>query len=574
MKHIYSIISLFIPLSYFLISPVYALNTKDKIEIILKDLKSHKIIPIKDGVLVTYIKNTKPIKGMTEIFVDKYDQDLVKQKKTTKFQIKKGYDFVNYTKDSDFIYFLYAKKRGGPYALAFRYGSSVDQLAVSPSFFKEYTIVKFNPNTAEVQTYSGKYDRKFGASTFQVKHGIVYLGGTAGRTFWGNAKFYIILAPIWWVPVIFYKQSYKPCILSINMNEAYPSTKDLYMKEYGKGFTRISSLDINEPENEFNMFITSIRKRKTALSYNTIKDDVIGKEEKIKFPKEKVLTYVKSKTVGKTKLYAGVYRSKEGITKGERNDGKISEGLAIGMSSNSKTVFNALIPYNKFQNISFVFNAHHDQKKEVKRKVDADIVMSVLFHDILVKDDRVIYMGEMYYRHTHIEMVTEMVTESDGRGGIRSYPAPVFDGYKRKGILVFAVDLKGKLLWDNAIEIVDGTNSEELIPKIVFREQEDSSIYAVYGDGATVKTALFNGGDMPVIVNKKVFASGKKAIKLSKKETKQSLFTPPVIEEFHESTLEYWFDDYFIEYGEVVGMAKDSQKKNKVFYLNKIDLNN
>jgi hypothetical protein len=216
-------------------------------------------------------------------------------------------------------------------------------------------------------------------------------------------------------------------------------------------------------------------------------------------------------------------------------------------------------------------------EKKAKKGKEMVMNMSVHFHNILLRDEEIILMGETYYPSYH----TEVVYEIDANGRMRPRTVVVFDGYKFFGVVTFAIDYKGNLLWDNGASISDGPLSFFLNYKFKFIEQENDAIKVIYSDGGYIKSVTLNKADKPVYGKETSINTGKKGdSKVStKKSTKNTKINTDTDVKNYSSSVEYWYDNYFIAYGEQAikntskeKKAKGEKKKRQVFYLNKIEI--
>lgn len=546
-----------------------------KLEVVLKEVKNYSIIPVRAGVLITYQKKGNITKGMQEVMLDLYDADLNKQK-TTDFQIDKGLVFLKHTRDSDNIYFLYTRPKS--------YGGTGKTPPILGGFFRRYTIVKYNLKTAVIDQFPGSLKQTLQLFDFKAINGVVYMGGAAGITDARQFAYIVASIPLMFAPTMLLGRPYKPSVVSVNTNEMDAGPNQLYDKYFGSGYNNITAFGVNEYDNEYNALITTHSGDERGLVYKNLKEKSKTKTVKINGVQDKKIYNVKMQTDDTRHIYSGIYGTSSEIF----DKPYTSQGIVVGMINNSKSVFNHYFPYSKFKSIKFTLSDQEEKKmqreekktkkmskKKSKKLKGTNVLLTVLMHDALLLDDKIIYMGELCQPHIHIEMVAMGVSN----GGITMVPMGIKDGDKRVGILVFAVDLKGNLLWEKSVPIRDGTNAAEWEPKVKFSKYQDSLIRVSYQDEATIKTVLFNEDSIPEVEEILSYTSARVADTINYKQSKlKDFISGPEEELYFESTVEHWYDNSFIEYGEQVIPGKASKaielrKKRRVLYLQKINTN-
>lgn len=540
-----------------------------KIEIVLKEAKNYKIIPIRAGVLIAHEEKGNIVKGIREVSIDMYDRDLNKQKRTD-FTISKQFSLLRHIRDSDNIYLLYTQPKS--------YGGSGNHPPpFFDSYFRRFTIIKYNIKTAAIDEFPGALSQTFQLSDLKVINGTVYMGGAAGITDFQQAAMIVGSIPLLFIPAVVGGRPYKPSVVTVNTNEMDAAPHQTYAREFGSGYTNITAFGVNEFDNEYNALITTHNGKGRGLIYKDLKEKRKNKPVKIKGVQDKNVYNVKMQTDDTRQIYSGMYAGY-----GEFFEKPFtSQGILVGMIDNSKSVFNHYLPYSKFKSIKYILSdkeEKHIQKEEKRAKTKkkklrgTNILLSVVMHDALVLDDKIIYMGELCQPHTHIEMVTV-----GGMNNQVTVAMPIKDGDKRVGILVFAVDLKGNLLWENSIPIKNGTNAAEWGPKVKFSKYADSSIRVWYQDDESIKSAVFNSDSTPVLEELVSFTTAAVADTVHYKQSVlKDIISGQQDELYFESTIEHWYGENFIEYGEQLIPGKTSKavelrKKRRVLYLQKID---
>lgn len=502
----------------------------------------YQIYPLHKGVLLTYSKKAKG--GMQQITLENYDTDLHKQQ-TSDFTLDKDFSLANHTQDSEYVYFLYAEHK--------QFGGSSNYSPPSwVTFFKDYVLIKYNIQTAAIQQFPGSLEDIFQTYDFSVRKGIVSLGGASGSPTSG----------------------YHPSIISIDTKQPKARPSQFVNNEFKKGFTNIASLNMGETDNRYYTLITSHDNNGKGLFYKEIQENSETPNIKITVPKDRMISKLNIQSIHSRQIYSGIYRLEDDAMLAFTRRPYSTQGIVVGMLSKSTPVFNQCIPYTKFKSIDFAFD--EAERKEIeqtsKKGKDANLLLSMIVQGVVSEQDKIIFMAELIQPHTHMEEA--VVGTSAGPVNVMS---PTFDGYKRIGILVFAVDLKGNILWDKCVPITNGTISTDFTPAALFKYYQDNSIRVWYEDQTSIKTALFKQDAPPVSEQTYTYTTAKTVntqLETDQDQPKKSS-NKKVEELYFESTVEHWYGGYFIQYGEqeITGKAfkaKQLRKERIIVYLQKI----
>ena len=528
----------------------FAQNNSNRIELELEDVSNHHIIPIDDkGLIVAYETETKSGKGMVELKFDKYGTNLNKIKSITE-SVDKSYLMLDYVQDSSAVYFLYTDQ----------YGSVKSNAAAGLTMFKKFTVFKLDLKTDNVTTYNGMFPNCFYYRGIKLMKGVVYLGGGLGPSPNEIAQKTCLSACLCFIPLLFYHPVINPFLISIDMNQNNPIKKDYNFTEIPKSNTSIIDLDVDPVNDVCDLIIKSKTKEQTKTYFKEIKNQKMGKDIPINLTGNKEIIDAQMNVIGDKKIVVGTYgdRSAKYMT----YQG-YTQGIIVTMYNNEKAAFITTLPYNTFKNFKFALYKSEERKvkSNAKKGKETTIAMQVHFHDVLVRDNELVFMGEAYYPEYH----TEVYYTTDGQGRMVARTRTVFDGYRFFGAVAFGMDYSGKLLWENGATLTNGPRSFSLSYKFRFIENEDESIRSYYSDGVKIISADINK-NTTTKVNKEIDINT--GLKGDKKISSQS-----------NGSIEYWYDDYFIAYGEqtVKNTTKEAKssglkRKRQVFYLNKIEV--
>lgn len=266
--------------------------------------------------------------------------------------------------------------------------------------------------------------------------------------------------------------------------------------------------------------------------------------------KEKMITVAATKINNKF-ILTGTY---------SKNRSEMSQGIFIGELENKKLnyikFYNFLELKNFTKYLSQKKQARIERKKKSKEKKGEEMILnySIITHPLIENEDGYTFLGEAFYP-TYRTYTTYM---SNGRGGGTTMTYTVFDGFQYTHATLAKFDLKGKLVWDNTFAMWP-LYKPFRIKKFVSLKQSGPGIELAFSEYNAVKYKVFDqqSGDI---------------IKDNSKE---------VIETFDEgdkvkrtfSSIENWYDNNFIAYGIQTITNKETKKKRKVFFVNKVQIN-
>jgi hypothetical protein len=194
------------------------------------------------------------------------------------------------------------------------------------------------------------------------------------------------------------------------------------------------------------------------------------------------------------------------------------------------------------------------RKKAMKKNLDLtsfSLDYTLLLHPVIRKDSTFILMAEAFNPQYHSETFTDF--DYYGRPFTNSYS--VFDGYRYNSAIITGFDDKGKLLWDNNMEIRNLVSFD--------LEQKVNTIFTA---GDIVLTYQGEGKLASKIVK------GYDVIeKLDYSPVEMSLPDDKLLSET-KSKMIPWYDNYFLcsGYQEIRNVALEGNNKRLVYYFSKI----
>jgi len=534
---------------------------KNRIEYEVDEQSTFETVPLgKRGALVFYDTQDKSDKAMTTYKIDKYDIGMSKISTST-LKVKKKFDFLEKVNDPTGLYLLFANA-----AVVSR------SVTLNAPTFTEFTIYKLDSN-GNTTTYNGVLPKDIHYKKMVVVNGVVYVGGSIGPTASTIQTRMCISMCFCFIPMLFFNNNHIPFVFSVDMNSQRPTKKDFNIQSDIKMNTVVKDMDGNSEEGECTFLVSSNSKKNSSSYIKVIKDGKLEKDLNTKFPGDKSISNIHINSLGSQRVLFGTYSAATG------NNAMLAQntiGIFFSTFENGARTAFSTIPYSSFKNfhIYLTKSEARSTKKDSKKGKETTISMNVNFHDIIIRDNEYIIMGESYYPQYH----TEVTTTYNANGTVSYQTRTVFDGYRFYGAFVCAVDKQGKLIWDNGLSFdmsksdnvsKQGILSYSLDKKFRFIEGNDESITIIINDGVNIKTASVDKDGALTLNKDKKISTGSKSDK-------------SVTNLDDNGQLDYWYDNYFLASGlqkirtesmaQVKSKNKGEKKKRTVYYINKIEI--
>jgi hypothetical protein len=131
----------------------------------------------------------------------------------------------------------------------------------------------------------------------------------------------------------------------------------------------------------------------------------------------------------------------------------------------------------------------------------------------------------------------------------------VFDGYKYFNAFISCFDRNGNKLWDNGMEIFN-ILTFDLTNRVIVYFIENETVLAYNREGK-IGAKIFNGTNV---------VEGVEYYPI------ESMFVNDKIMADSKSSMEYWYDNYFLAYGfqTIKNNSQSDTDKRVVFYMNKV----
>lgn len=327
----------------------------------------------------------------------------------------------------------------------------------------------------------------------------------------------------------------------------------------------IDNVQVLEKSNEIFVYISvQINKKQSDLYVMKINED--GQKDKVfnfsKDIEENIISISACKIDDQAYVFTGTYSKKST---------SMSEGLYFCKVDN-RTV-SSINFYNFLDLDNFLsYLPEKKQKRIEKRKKrknkkgnELSIKYNIADHDIIVKDDGYIFIGECYYPTYRTETYTT-TSSSNGVTSTTTHTRTVFDGYQYTHAVIAKFDKKGKMRWDKTFDMWVSNKPYYAKRFISVSEEDENAMDLVYISGGTT------------IVSKSIDYDNGETINEYKSEIMETGIEGDISKSAY-SNIGFWYDNYFIAYGQQKIKNKTNKKdkknkkikrKRKVYFINKI----
>ena len=269
------------------------------------------------------------------------------------------------------------------------------------------------------------------------------------------------------------------------------------------------------------------------------------------------ITSVSASNISKNEyIFTGTYSTKST---------SMSEGLFFSKTHNNKLTF--INFYNFLDLDNFLTYLPERKQKRIEKKhkkksnkgIEHSINYNIADHDIIIQDDGYIFLGECYYP-TYRQESYQTTSTVNGVATTTTNYRTVFDGYQYTHAVITKYDKNGKLIWDKTFEMRSSNKPFYVKRFISISEANKETVDLVYISwGTKIVTKSFDIKTGTIV--KEHFSE--------------------IMETTHDgdkskrafSNIDYWYDNYFIAYGEQKIKNKTNSKakrKRKIYFINKI----
>ncbi len=311
--------------------------------------------------------------------------------------------------------------------------------------------------------------------------------------------------------------------------------------------THLTHIQVLEESQEFFAYVTAVISKTETESYvvrlnaEGQKQDVFSIETE---GGENIASISATKTGAEEYIFTGTYSLDE-INQ--------SQGVYFLERKSGKTGFKNFVKFQDLDNFLSYFPGYVgsdvEKKEEKAERKGKQLLLNcnIISHEVVKQGDEYILLGEVYFPTYIIKKHSDGTTSKQ------------FDGYDYNHAFVVKFDKEGSVVWDDGFKINIYSKPRKVTQIISVAEQNDTNMKMVYGSGGSYvfsKSLDYETGEVVDIEESKKIETGTEEEKLK----------------YSQSTIEFWYDNYFLSYGYQVIKNKNSKdkKKRKVFYLAKV----
>lgn len=249
-------------------------------------------------------------------------------------------------------------------------------------------------------------------------------------------------------------------------------------------------------------------------------------------------------------IFTGTYSSRRGTT---------SEGIYICKAKDNDIEYINFTNYLNLSNFTNYLSEKKQEKLEKKKKKkeskgkELKLNYLVASHRIINMDDGYMYIGECYYPTYRTETYTSYI---NGRPVTQT--RRVFDGYQYTHAALVKYDKEGNKVWDEIFDMSISYKPFYVKRFIHIAEDQQESLKLAYATGSRIMTKEFDWQGQ-----------------LLHEETSSKIETETEGDKvkYTTSTIDFWYDNYFLSYGaqKIKNKENDKVKKKRViYYMTKI----
>lgn len=350
----------------------------------------------------------------------------------------------------------------------------------------------------------------------------------------------------------------KSTIITIDRETGNSSLVPIIIGKYSSKKLYISRIQALESINEVLVFVEVQTKRKKNEMYLIrlngdgeiietilINDDI----------KENIISISGSSIGNDEYILTGTY---------SRLNTSTSEGLFFGKLSKGKLEFLKFYTFAKMKEfLSYMGDrskAKLEKKIEKKEKKGKELILSYLIadHKVIQVGEDFLFLGEAYYPTYRQESYTTTRMVNGVATTVTQYRT-VFDGYQYTHATLTKFDKEGNMLWDQSFAMWPGYKPFFVKRFISIAEQDNEKLKLVFSSSGRIVTKSFNfEGEV---------------VEERKGEPIQTVLSGDQVK-YTFSNVDFWFDNYFLAYGNQMIKNKEDKsvkKRRRVFFITRIE---
>jgi hypothetical protein len=502
---------------------------------------NYNIIPFgKKGVLLFYQSDVNWQQGNANWIFSLYDVNF-KEKWTKTYSDSKYMNLRLQDKDEDNLYLFLQK-------------------AVGKNQKDDFSIVSVNISSGEIRSVKGVNPDHSDVNLFKVQNQVAYCAGATVPSLGaeiGQVFFSLTLVPFFSGYTLLH---YHPSFFMVDLGSGNISS----IKEKPKGQAWVESMETNPTKQSLFLTIKNhIPSKKNFMYLNEYdaKGSKLSSMELSTNNKKRKLNTAKLLNLGDSaEIIIGSYNNKVngyGANAASNAFKEYSSGIYFTRVAGGQQKLIKFYNFADIKSFSFSLNSNRAlrlKQKEIRKKAQGKEIsfdISMLLHDIIVKDSQYIFIAETYRPEYH--NVSYTTYDYYGRPNTSTYS--VFDGYRYSDAIIMSFDKEGNLLWDNSFEMNDviSMNLDERV-EVMFSEDD---IILTYSNEGEIASKIIRGSQV---------VEGNTSTPIQTNYKNDKLLSD------YNSDMAYWYGSYFISYGyqRIKNTSPGDKSKRTVFYFNKI----
>ncbi len=312
-------------------------------------------------------------------------------------------------------------------------------------------------------------------------------------------------------------------------------------------------MQVMENTNEVFMFVEAVMD-KSGVQFFLLKFNEAGNiVESLNISKDiehNILTITANKISDDKYIFTGTYA---------RESSAMAEGVFFYQTSDGDVDFIKHYAFEDLEN-SLSYLSEEEKARLQKHKVKLDkkgkeyvLKHQVTAHDLIQLEDGYLFLGEAYYKSYR----QESYTSTSANGGTSTHTRNVFNGYQYTHAMLIKIDEEGDLLWDDTFEMWSAYKPYSVRHLVSVAGQDQSSIRLVYSSRNKMTATSFD-------------YDGSVILESESEEIETNSEEDQTITRF--SDVDYWYDEYFLAYGEqrIKNKENKGDKKRTVYFVTKI----
>lgn len=348
-----------------------------------------------------------------------------------------------------------------------------------------------------------------------------------------------------------------PYLFSVNWKTGKQNFIPVSLRNYSSKKTQLMGFQVLKSSNEIFLYVQAQVEKKKSELYVIRLNDKGEKEEVFNLSKnidQNIIDVSASKLSNGKYIFTGTYSTKS-----------LSESEGLFFCQAQKNEIDFISFYNFLDLDQFLSYLPERKQEKIEKKKERKegrgkefkLKYQIATHDVEELDDGYIFLGEAYYPTYRTETYTA-TSFINGVSSTTTHSRTIFDGYRYTHAVVAKFNKEGSLQWDQTFEMWPAYKPYYIKHFISMAEKNQSFSKLVFASRNKIisKSIDYNG----LVIQD----SESEEIETTHEGDK---------EKWSVSNVDFWYDKYFIAFGEqkiINKKDKDVKRKRKVYFISKI----